>query len=70
MGNIPYTINGQQKNYIPDFIVRVDGGRSLSGFPPSTMPGHGAAWTFIEISDPWDAKNTIRATIAPEVVVS
>ena len=27
--------------------------------------GHGGfgRWAFIEISDPWDAKNTIRATI-------
>jgi type III restriction enzyme len=24
-------------------------------------------WAFLEISDPWDAKNTIRATIAAEV---
>ena len=24
---IPYTISGQQKNYVPDFIVHVDDGR-------------------------------------------
>lgn len=24
--SIPYTINGQEKNYIPDFLIRVDDG--------------------------------------------
>ncbi len=85
---IPYTLAGDEHNYIPDFIARIDDGRGkedplnliieVSGqrdkdkeAKVSTarnlwVPGinnHGGfgRWGFIEISDPWDAKNTIRA---------
>jgi type III restriction enzyme len=87
---IPYTVGGEEHNYIPDFIAKVDDGRGkedplnliveVSGerdkdkeAKVSTarnlwVPGinnHGGfgRWGFIEISDPWDAKNTIRAVI-------
>ena len=83
---IPYTINGEEKNYIPDFIVHInDGGDDLlnlivevSGeqrkdkaakvatarslwIPAINNYGGFGRWAFIEISDPWDAKNTILA---------
>jgi type III restriction enzyme len=87
---IPYTLDGQERSYIPDFIVRVDDGHGredllnliieVSGerkkekaakvatartlwVPAINAHGGFGRWAFIEISDPWDAKNTIRATI-------
>jgi len=87
---IPYTINGQEHNYMPDFIVRLDDGRGSQNplnlivevtgakdrkkaakvatarnlWVPA-INNHGAfgRWEFIEITDPWDAKNCIRAAI-------
>jgi type III restriction enzyme len=90
---IPYTINGEEHGYIPDYIVRLklpsptgrgDGGEVLnlvlevSGearkdkaakvatartlwVPAVNNHGGFGRWAFLEISDPWDAKNTIRA---------
>lgn len=83
---IPYTLSGQQKNYTPDFIVRVEDGKSaplnliveVSGearkdkaakiaharqFWIPAVNNHGALgrWGIIEITDPWDAENTIKA---------
>ncbi len=100
---IPYTLNGEEHNYYPDFIVRMD-----DGFAPSPRdegvgrgPGRGAPddflnlilectgqkkkdkeakvttaqtlwipavnghgefgrWTFLEVTDPWDAQNEIH----------
>lgn len=85
---IPYMLNGEQKNYIPDFIVRIDDGREdllnliveVSGearkdkaikvdtarnlwIPAVNNHGGLGRWAFIEISDPWDAQNTIRAAL-------
>jgi type III restriction enzyme len=87
---IPYTINGDQRNYLPDFIVRLDDGRGpgdplnliveVSGerdaekaakvatarnlwVPAVNNSGTWGRWAFIEISDPWDAKNTIAAAL-------
>jgi len=88
--SIPYTIKGEEHNYNPDFIVRLDDGNGkedllnliveVSGqrdkkkaakvstardFWVPAVNNHGGLgrWGFIEISDPWDAKNTIRAAI-------
>lgn len=85
---IPYTLNGDEKNYIPDFILRYDDGRGpedllnliveVSGEQKKdkvakvttartlwipAVNNHGAfgRWMFLEISDPWAAKNIIRA---------
>ena len=84
---IPYILNGEQRQYIPDFIVRIDDEPSedflnliveVSGeakkekaqkvdtvrtlwVPAVNNHGGLGRWQFIEISDPWDAKNTIRA---------
>lgn len=101
---IPYTLNGEERNYIPDFIVRVRGmgNDDLTPGPFPTREGeigevlnlivevtgekkkdkeakvstarnlwvpavnqHGGfgRWAFLEISDPWDAKNTVRAFV-------
>ncbi|MDH6056548.1 BPTD_3080 family restriction endonuclease [Umezakia ovalisporum] len=82
---IPYTISGEQKNYIPDFIVRIQNGHKkplnlileVSGearkdkavkvdtarslwIPAVNNHGSLGHWEFLEISDPWDAQNTIR----------
>ena len=88
---IPYTINGEERNYITDFIVRIDDGHGpddllnliveVSGekrkdkaakvatarnlwVPAINNHGGFGRWAFLEITDPWDAQNTIRATVA------
>lgn len=85
---IPYTLAGEEHNYIPDFIARLDDGKGkedplnliieVSGerdkekdakvstaknlwVPAVNNHGGFGRWGFMEISDPWDAKNTIRA---------
>jgi len=87
---IPYTINGEEHNFIPDFLVRVDDGNGRDNpvnlivevtgehkkdkaikvstartlwIPAINNYGGYGRWAFIEITDPWDAKNTIRATL-------
>lgn len=88
---IPYTINGEEKNYIPDFIVHVNDGHGdddllnliveVSGeqrkdkaakvstarslwTPAINNVGGFGRWALIEISDPWDAKNSIRGHLS------
>lgn len=85
---IPYTVSGDQRNYMPDFIVRLDDGHGredplsliveVSGerdadkaakvatarnlwVPAVNNAATWGRWAFVEISDPWDAKCTIRA---------
>ncbi len=83
---IPYTLNGEERGYIPDFLVRIREGTDsmlnliieVSGWKlkdkeakvstarnlwVAAVNNHGGfgRWAFLEISDPWDAKNTIRA---------
>jgi type III restriction enzyme len=88
---IPYVIEGEEKKYYPDFIVRlkdkqdeiislivevtgekkkekmakVAAARNL-WVPAINNHGGFGRWAFIEISDPWDAKNTIRAFVKGE----
>jgi type III restriction enzyme len=84
---IPYTINGQEKNYYPDFIVCIDDGNGeddllnliieVSGARDkdkeakvatarllwvSAVNNHGGfgRWEFLEVRDPWNAKNLIK----------
>lgn len=85
---IPYTVDGMERSYIPDFLVRYDDGSSdgemlnviieVSGQKKREKESKVSAaenlwipainnhtglgrWRFIEITDPWDAKNAIRA---------
>jgi len=92
---IPYTLNGVERGYIPDFIGRLDDGNGpddllnllleVSGearkdkaakiatarnlwTPAINNHGGFGRWAFLEISDPWDAQNTIRAFVRGEKV--
>lgn len=87
---IPYVFEGTSRNYLPDFLVRVD--RGLGGNMPNTLvievtgeqkkekavkvdtarrlwvpavnnDGRFGRWFFLEVTDPWDAENLIRAEI-------
>ncbi|MBW2066117.1 MAG: restriction endonuclease subunit R, partial [Deltaproteobacteria bacterium] len=89
--SIPYTIDGQEKNYVPDFLVRLDDGHGKEDLlnliievtgqkkkdkeakvatarsvwvPAVNNHGGFGRWAFLEIHDPWDAKNSIRSFIA------
>jgi type III restriction enzyme len=88
--NIPYTLNGEERSYLPDFIACIDDGRGQHDLlnlivevtgekkkdkaakvatartlwvPAINNHGGFGRWAFIEIADPWDAKNAIRATV-------
>ena len=85
---IPYTFDGAERAYFPDYLVRLDDGHGpddllsliveVSGearkdkaakaaaartlwVPAVNNHGGFGRWGFIEITDPWDAKGTIRA---------
>jgi type III restriction enzyme len=87
---IPYTLNGEEKNYIPDFIACIDDGHGpddllnliieITGekkkdkaakvatartlwVPAVNNHGGFGRWDFIEVADPWDAQNLIRAAV-------
>jgi type III restriction enzyme len=87
---IPYTINGDQRHYQPDFLVRLDDGRGrenplsliveVSGqrdrekeakvttartlwVPAVNNAGTWGRWAIVEITDPWDAVQTIGAVV-------
>lgn len=85
---IPYTFEGEDRNYMPDFIVRLNDGKEdllnliieVTGekkkdkaakvatarnlwVPAVNNYGSFGRWAFLEISDPWDAKNTIRSLL-------
>ena len=88
--NIPYTINGDERNYIPDFIACINDGKGPDNFlnlivevtgenkkdkaakvstattlwvPSINNHGGFGRWAFIEITDPWNAQNTIRNSL-------
>jgi len=88
---IPYTLNGEEANYRPDFIVRLHDGHGLgdplnlvlevSGLREekkaakastardlwvTAVNNHGGfgRWAFLEVTDPWDAQNTIRKAMS------
>ena len=82
---IPYTLEGKERNYIPDFVVhmrndegelvslivevsgkkdkekeaKVSTARNLWIPAVNNHEGFGR-WSFIEITDPWDAQNVVR----------
>jgi type III restriction enzyme len=80
---IPFTLNGDDRQYYPDFIARIgdlnliievsgearkDKAAKVSTARTLWVPAvnnHGGFghWAFVEVTDPWDAQRTIRATI-------
>lgn len=85
---IPYTINGEERNYLPDFVVHYRDGKDdllnliveVTGeekkdklaktstaetlwIPAINNHGGFGRWAFIEIDDPWNAMNAIRAAL-------
>lgn len=85
---IPYTVDGEDRGYIPDFLVKIDAASGeplyliieVSGWktkdkeakvstarslwvPAVNNHGGFGRWAFLEISDPWDAKKTIRTSL-------
>lgn len=91
---IPYTLNGEARNYIPDFIACLDDGHGPDDLlnlivevtgekkkdkaekvatartlwvPAVNNHGGFGRWQFLEITDPWDAANTIRALLRKPV---
>jgi len=89
---IPYTINGEEHNYLPDFIVRMDDGHDnplnliieVTGekkkdkeakvataqnlwVPAINNHGGFGRWAFLEIRDPWNAANDLRAVMRNNV---
>lgn len=87
---VPYTLSGEERNYIPDYIVRVDDGSGQDDLlnllievtgekkkdkaakvatartlwvPAVNAHGGFGRWAFLEVSDPWDAQNLIRASL-------
>ena len=82
---IPYTLAGESRQYVPDFIVRAKPDLNLivevSGeakkdkaakvataralwVPAVNNHGGFGRWTFVEVTDPWDAKGVVTAAIA------
>jgi type III restriction enzyme len=88
---IPYTLNGEEHGFIPDYIARINDGHSSDDLLNLILEVSGEArkdkaakvatarmlwvpainnhsgfgrWAFLEISDPWDAKNTIRSLVS------
>jgi type III restriction enzyme len=88
--SIPYVLEGDERSYLPDFIVRIKSENSdeilslvleVSGekrkdkaakvetaknlwVPAVNNNGAFGKWAFIEITDPWDSKNLIRAFLS------
>jgi type III restriction enzyme len=87
---IPYTLNGEEKNYVPDFIACISDGHGPSDLlnllievtgeqkkekaakvaaartlwvPAVNNHGGFGRWDFIEIADPWNARNVIQASL-------
>ena len=60
--NLIIEVSGQPK---PEKAAKVETARSL-WVPAVNNDGRFGRWSFLEISDPWDAKNTIRAHLTAE----
>jgi len=86
--SIPYTLDGGEHNYQPDYIVRLrDQQNNVTNLiievtgekkkdkaakvatartlwvPAVNNHGGFGRWAFLEIADPWDAKNAIRTAL-------
>jgi len=100
--SIPYTLDGEQHDYLPDFIVRVrlpsPAGGGIEGegeilnlilevsgqprkdktvkvataqtlwVPAVNNQGGFGQWAFLEVTDPWNVKNSILAFINSEIM--
>jgi len=91
---IPYVIEGGERSYYPDYLVRLDDGHGpdellnliveVSGearkdkaaktattrtlwVPAINNHGGFGRWAFLEVTDPWDAKNAIRSLMRQTV---
>jgi len=91
---VPYTVNGQERNYYPDFLACIDDGRGpndllnliieVTGEEKKDKPVKTSTartlwipaindhsgfrrWSFLEITDPWNAKNSIRKYLAQPI---
>ena len=84
---IPYTLNGEEHQYIPDFIDDGHGPEDLLNLlvevtgekkkdkaakvatartlwvPAINNHGGFGRWAFLEVADPWDAQNLVRASL-------
>jgi type III restriction enzyme len=87
---IPYTLNGEEHDYYPDFLARIDDGHGPADpltlilectgqkkkdkeakvataqtlwVPAVNNYRDFGRWAFLEIPDPWDAKNRIRTKL-------
>ncbi len=60
--NLIIEVSGEPK---PEKAAKVETARTL-WVPAVNNDGRFGRWSFLEISDPWDAKNTIRAHLAAE----
>lgn len=92
---IPYTINGDQKQYVPDFIACIDDGHGDDDLlnllievtgekkkdkaakvatarnlwtPAVNNHGQFGRWRFLEVDDPWNAAQLIRAEVGQSAV--
>jgi type III restriction enzyme len=88
---IPYSLGGEAKNYVPDFIACIDDGHGADDLrnllievtgekkkdkaakvatartlwiPAVNNHGGFGRWDFIEIDDPWNAENLIKAVLS------
>jgi type III restriction enzyme len=88
---IPYTFDGEHRQYLPDYIILLDDGHDTEGplhlilevtgeakrdkqaktatardlwVPAVNNHGGFGRWMFLEVTDPWDAKNAIRGLVA------
>ncbi len=87
---IPYTLNGEEHQYIPDFIVCIEDGHGPDNLlnlivevtgekkkdkaakvatartlwvPAINNYGGLGRWAFVEVDNPWDGQNRIRASL-------
>ena len=63
--NLIVEVTGEKKK---DKAAKVATARTL-WIPAVNNHGGFGRWAFLEISDPWDAKNTIRATLSNTLLI-
>jgi type III restriction enzyme len=71
----PYktTHDGHGKDDLLTFIVEVSAKAATARnlwIPAVNNDGRFGRWAFIEVTDPWDAKNTIRAAMRKQTAIT